>query len=73
MSVFINSKKKYKAKNPETNGTFVIERDYIGNVPEWVSKTAIFNLAVQDGSIVIPKGLSDNAAIETKPARKTKG
>jgi len=66
-SVFINSKKSFEARNPDTGELFKIPKDFIGLVPYWVTQTAIFKLAVKGLAILIPATSSD-ADIRTADA-----
>ena len=51
--MFINSKKSFGVREKEE--VFFIPKNYIGEVPAWVSKHWMIQAAIADGSIVTPK------------------
>jgi len=59
MSVFINSKKSYIFPDPNGGEDYSVPAAYLGEVPDWVSKTELFKLAVKEKSItMVGKGKS---------------
>jgi hypothetical protein len=57
--MFINSKKNFEICEGEKK--FLIPRNYIGEVPAWVSKHWLVQAAIKDGSIATPKTKKDRA------------
>ena len=73
--VFINSKKTFEVRHPETGIQFNIKKDFLGFIPKWVTESKIFQLAVQELSIILPMSTSDadlQAAAETTAPTKKK-
>ncbi len=54
---------------------FMVQRDYIGEIPDWAAETEYFQELVRDGKISLPKSRSDKAIAdaEAAPKRKKKG
>jgi len=48
--MFINCKKALEFTNPE-GGKFTVPQNYIGSVPNWVTKTWLYKAACSDGTI----------------------
>lgn len=66
--MFINSKKSFEIHDGAD--TFVIPRDYIGEVPDWVSSHWLVQAAIKDGSIVTPKDTADRSLEEADDKAK---
>lgn len=70
MGKFIRSRVAYEFENPETGEKYKIPREYLGEVPDWVAKTALYKLATSGKNPTIstvgaekkktePSGISD--------------
>lgn len=62
---------------PDLTGSqrFMVQRDYIGEIPDWAAETDYFAELVKDGKISLPESRSDKAIAdaEAAPKRKKKG
>jgi hypothetical protein len=62
---------------PDLSGSrrFMVQRDYIGEIPDWAAETDYFAELVKDGKISLPESRSDKAIAdaEAAPRRKKKG
>lgn len=59
MSKFISSKKNFEIS--EGGRTFVIPRNFIGTIPDWVAGHWLVQAAIRDGSIATPDNTADRA------------
>lgn len=78
--MFIHSKRSIIIPAPDGSKAFLIKRDFVGTVPDWVAETKYFAQNVRAGIITVTKteepetpapeldGDSDNAAGENKDA-----
>jgi hypothetical protein len=57
--MFINSKIRVLVRNGKDS--FVIPKDYIGEVPQWVAESWIVRKAIESGHIATPSNKSDKA------------
>lgn len=55
--MFINSKKSFEVR--EGDAIFVIPRNYIGEIPNWVASHWMIQAAINDGSIATPENTAD--------------
>lgn len=75
--MFILSKRSIIIKSDDGSARYKIAKDYIGPVPDWVTKTAYYKELVTDGKIVPTSGKDkdlDKAAEKpvTDNAKKSK-
>ena len=68
--MFVMSKKNFRIRRAD-GSSFLIRKDYIGELPEDVSAHWLVQGAIADGSIATPKGKED-AAVDAA-AKKAKG
>ena len=52
----IVSKRNIVIPSPDGKTSFTLHRDFVGEVPTWVSKTDYFKALVDDGKIIVSKG-----------------
>lgn len=57
--MFINSKVKLLVKDGDES--YIIPKDYIGDIPEHIAKTWLVQMAIKSGHIVTPESKSDKA------------
>jgi hypothetical protein len=57
--MFINSKIRVLVRNGKDS--FIIPKDYIGEVPQWVAESWIVQRAIESGHIATPSNKSDKA------------
>jgi hypothetical protein len=57
--MFINSKIRVLVRNGKDS--FIIPKDYIGEVPQWVAESWIVRKAIESGHIATPSNKSDKA------------
>ena len=57
--MFINSKVKLLVKDGDES--YIIPKDYIGDIPEHIAKTWLVQMAIKSGHIVTPENKSDKA------------
>jgi hypothetical protein len=57
--MFINSKIRVLVRNGKDS--FIIPKDYIGEVPQWVAESWIVRKAIESGHIATPSNESDKA------------
>lgn len=70
--MFINCKKALEFTNPE-GGKFTVPQNYIGSVPNWVTKTWLYKAACSDGTITFigsPQDEQDNEDEELTELRE---
>lgn len=56
--MFIVSNKRFKVKRAD-GSPYIIERGFVGNIPEDVAKEWLIQAAIKDGSISTPDTKSD--------------
>ena len=61
MATTIISKRNIIIPSPDGRQVFPIPKDYIGSVPDWVTKTKYFKELVKDGKIAVSSITKDNA------------
>ena len=61
MATTIISKRNIIIPSPDGRQVFPIPKDYIGSVPDWVTKTKYFKELVKDGKIAVSSTTKDNA------------
>lgn len=61
MATVIISKRNIIIPSPDGRQAFPIPKDYIGAVPDWVTKTKYFEELVKDGKIAVSSTTKDNA------------
>ena len=61
MAITIISKRNIIIPSPDGRQVFPIPKDYIGSVPDWVTKTKYFKELVKDGKIAVSSTTKDNA------------
>lgn len=57
--MFINSKIRVLVRNGKDS--FIIPKDFIGEVPQWVAESWIVRKAIESGHIATPSNKSDKA------------
>lgn len=57
--MFINSKIRVLVRNGKDS--FIIPKDFIGEVPQWVAESWIVQKAIESGHIATPSNKSDKA------------
>lgn len=61
MATAIISKRNIIIPSPDGRQAYPIPKDYIGAVPDWVTKTKYFKELVKDGKIAVSSTTKDNA------------
>ena len=61
MATVIISKRNIIIPSPDGRQAYPIPKDYIGAVPDWVTKTKYFKELVKDGKIAVSSTTKDNA------------
>ena len=61
MATVIISKRNIIIPSPDGRQAYPIPKDYIGSVPDWVTKTKYFEELVKDGKIAVSSTTKDNA------------
>lgn len=61
MATVIISKRNIIIPSPDGRQAYPIPKDYIGSVPDWVTKTKYFKELVKDGKIAVSSTTKDNA------------
>lgn len=51
--MFVLSKRNVILPSPDGSQTIRVARDFVGEIPDWATKTQYFNGLVKDGKIVI--------------------
>lgn len=71
--MFINSKVNLLVRNGKE--AFKINKDFIGDVPQWVADSWLVQMAIKSGDVVTPSGKSDKAleAADAVADEKTDG
>lgn len=59
--MFIVSKRNIILPSKDGKRAFRVDRDYIGEIPEWAADTDYFRALAADGKIGVPEGHSDGA------------
>lgn len=57
--MFVVSKRNFKFRTPD--GDYTLAKDYMGDVPDFITEHPLFKAGVQSGWIVTPAGHSDTA------------
>lgn len=57
--MFILCKRNVLFRTPDGAQTYLVRRDYIGNVPDWIGQTRYFRQLVADGVIAVPETTKD--------------
>ena len=57
--MFVVSKRNFKFRTP--GGDYTLAKDYMGDVPDFITEHPLFKAAVQSGWIVTPDSHSDSA------------
>ena len=67
--VFINCKKTLGFKR--TDGKkFIVPKNYIGEIPEWVTETWLYKAACQDGSITFVGQQKSQIVVDNKKSKQ---
>ena len=61
MATVIISKRNIIIPSPDGRQAYPIPKDYIGSVPDWVTKTKYFKELVKDGKIAVSSTTKDSA------------
>lgn len=56
--MFIVSKRNYQVRRAD-GSSFLIRKDFIGEIPEDVAKSSLVQRAIRGGMIAIPEGMKD--------------
>ncbi|MEI3523248.1 MAG: hypothetical protein V8Q36_03495 [Anaerotignum sp.] len=70
MATVIISKRNIIIPSPDGRQAYPIPKDYIGSVPDWVTKTKYFKELVKDGKIAVSSTTKDNALNRQMQKRK---
>jgi hypothetical protein len=74
MATVIISKRNIIIPSPDGRQAYPIPKEYIGSVPDWVTKTKYFKELVKDGKIAVSSTTKDNALeqadVEAKKAEQ---
>lgn len=57
--MFIMAKRNLVLPSADSSQNFHVKRDYIGEIPDWATKTRYFERLVADGKIVVPASHAD--------------
>lgn len=68
---FINSKARLSVRL-EDGSTYLIPKDYIGEIPDKVAQSWLVQAAIKSGHIAVPMGKSDAALEEADKKAKAK-
>ena len=68
--MFINSKVKLLVRNGDES--YIIPKDYIGEIPDAVAKSWLVQMAIKSGHIVTPKSKTDKAFEDADKVAETK-
>lgn len=68
--MFINSKIRVLVRNGKDS--FIIPKDFIGEVPQWVAESWIVQRAIESGHIATPSNKSDKALEDADKAAEVK-
>jgi len=69
-SVFVSSKRKLEFSNKDGH-RLLIPKDYIGNLPSWVTETWLYKSACSDGTISFVGQQKSQVTVESKKHQKT--
>lgn len=61
--MFIIAKKNFRIRRAD-GSSFLIKKNYIGEIPEDISRHWLVQSAIKSGSIATPKGTKDNTLIK---------
>ena len=61
MATVVISKRNIIIPSPDGRQAYPIPKDYIGSVPDWVTKTKYFKELVKDGKIAVSSATKDSA------------
>lgn len=72
--MFIAAKRNVILPSADGSETFRVQRGFVGEIPDWATKTPYFQDLVKDGKIGIPKSHKDGAIAdeEAKPVVRRK-
>jgi antitoxin component of MazEF toxin-antitoxin module len=59
--MFVVSKRNIRIPSSDGSQVFSLPKDFMGEVPAWVSKTAYFKNLVNDGKVIVSKSKKDTA------------
>lgn len=72
--MFIAAKRNVILPSADGSETFRVQRGFVGEIPDWATKTPYFQDLVKDGKIGIPESHKDGAIAdeEVKPVVRRK-
>ena len=72
--MFIVSKRNILLPSPDGSQVVPIQKDFIGEIPDWAAETAYFKGLVKDGKIGVPSSRKDQQVVleAEKPVRRKK-
>lgn len=73
--MFVMVKRNVILPSKDGSKHHAVQRDYVGDIPDWATETPYFRGLVQDGKIVIPdsKKDKDTQAADEKPVKVRRG
>lgn len=73
--MFILAKRNIILPSPDGAQQFQIKRDFVGDIPDWATKTDYFKALVADGKITVPESHKDKdtQAADEKPVKVRRG
>lgn len=73
--MFVMSKRRVLLPSKDGNQSYLIPRDYVGDIPDWATGTDYFRALVADGKIVVPESYKDRdtQAAEEKAVKVRRG
>lgn len=57
--MFIMAKRNIRLPSADGSLSHKVQRDFVGNIPDWATKTRYFKRLVSDGIIVVPESKKD--------------
>lgn len=72
--MFITAKRNIILPSVDGSENYRVQRGFIGEIPDWATKTQYFQDLVKDGKIGIPASRKDKdiSDVEEKPVRRRK-
>lgn len=73
--MFIMSKRNIELPSPDGSMRLKVQKDFIGDIPDWAADTAYFRALVKDGKIAVPASTKDKhiTASEAQPVNTYTG
>lgn len=76
--MFIMAKRNVILPSPDGSKHHMVQRDFVGDIPDWAAQTPYFQGLVNDGKIVVPDShkdkdtqAADEKSVKTRRGSKT--